>query len=99
MYRNIHQLARGLRGVATALYVTGWILGGLLLMFGLVATSESKAGITVLWVMVSIGVTAVGVGFGALVKGIGLIVHSTTNTAINTSPHLTDAEKIEASQC
>ena len=95
-YTDAYRVARVVVGIGEAVKIISLVIGGILLLIG-VAGSESALGGFSLLVGVVLAVIVGGGGFalGTLLAAHGQVLKATLDTAVNTSPFLTNGQRAE----
>jgi hypothetical protein len=95
-YTDAYRVARVVVGIGEAVKIISLVIGGILLLIG-VAGSESALGGFSLLVGVVLAVIVGGGGFalGTLLAAHGQVLKATLDTAVNTSPFLTNQQRAE----
>jgi hypothetical protein len=95
-YTDAYRVARVVVGIGEAVKVISLVIGGILLLIG-VAGAESALGGLSLLVGVALAVIVGGGGFilGTLLAAHGQVLKATLDSALNTSPFLTNGQRAE----
>ena len=94
-YSDAYKASRSMAKAGGFLMVAGLVIGAALFIAGLIAGSEGEMlGLFLLWLLAGF-VALLGYGLGEVVAAQGQILSASLDNAVNTSPFLSEGDRVE----